>query len=76
MTDRIAELLCIGGPSVREELIELRNKLVSEKGVQMMVLLKAIDNELSNDKRFYSSVRAERELLKSPTLFFPFSTMN
>ena len=72
MADRLGELLCIGGPSVKAELLEMRNKLAKEKGVEALVWLKAIDKELETNKDVYSSVRAERELLKSPTVFFPF----
>ena len=77
MADRVRELLCIGGPSVVSELVEIRERLSKEKGVEVMVWLHAIDAELkeSKDAKKFSSVCAERELLKSPTLFFPFESL-
>lgn len=53
-----------------QELLELRDKLLKEKGLHVLVCLHAIDCKFESKE-----VRAERELLKSPTLFYPFDDL-
>jgi len=69
MCDRFPELL--SGPSTRAEMTVISNQLGKEKGLHVLVSLNAIDCNTP----VYSSVRAERELLKSPTLFYPFAAL-
>ena len=53
-----------------QELLELRDKLLKKKGLHVLVCLHAIDCKFERRE-----IRAERELLKSPTLFYPFDDL-